>query len=95
MFQDFESWYMNLVNPCSWRRCNCVDKSLQGLQISEIQNFNRRVAVAPGPRQTDMQHAVTNKIRTVSASIRCANLQRNVLRPRDTKNSVDLSQRRH
>ena len=99
MFQDLQASNLvnheNLVNPVrSWRCCNRIDESFQGLKISKIENFNRRVAVAPGPRQTDVQHAVTNKIRTVSASIRCADLHRNVLRARYMKNSIQLSRRR-
>ena len=45
-----------------WRRRNRIDQSFQRLKISQVQNFNRRVAVAPRPRQTNMQDAITNEI---------------------------------
>src|SRR5688500_9463113 len=53
------------------------------------------MTVASGPRQADVEHAVTNEVGTVRTAVCRTNLQRNILRLRDLEHSLELRGRRY
>ena len=62
-----------------------VNEFFERLEVSQVEHFNRRVTVPPGPRQSDMQHSITHKIRAVSPAIGGPHLKRNILPAREAR----------
>src|SRR6185369_8202949 len=84
-----------LILSTTTSRCDRdrVNELLERLQISEIEHLDRRVTVPTRPRQTNVQHTISHKVRTISSAIRRAHLYWYLIRPRDVQNSIEFRKR--